>query len=182
MNLIQILDPIKAKSEDSVVGIDFGTTNSLISYSIDQKPYVLDGGFLPSVLSYKNGDWFVGNIIPDAINIRSIKRILGKTYEEIILNGNTQEFLVNVNGQSKFHIDGTIYDPVDLAALIFVKLKQIAENSLGEVKRAVVTVPAYFDDKQKTAVKKGSQEAKDKMAKLRAMRKTKLTGGSFKIN
>lgn len=120
MGLINICEPeIKKNNNEIAVGIDLGTTNSVISAIVDGKPQIL-GPILPSV--YKD--------------IRSIKRLIS---EKILLNDLT---------------------PVEISAHILQKLKEQAENILKqEVKKAVITVPAHFDDASRNATKSAAKLA-----------------------
>jgi molecular chaperone HscA len=172
MTLIQISDP-RNNQEEIVVGIDFGTTNCLVAFSINHNPFVIKDNheLIASILSYKNGIWSVGETQLDAINIFSIKRILGKTYQEIMVSNSIdkhlKQLIVDDSGKAKISVDGKLFDPIYLASLIFVKLKQIAQQHFvgkdffsqgfsNQIKKSVVTVPAYFHDKQKAAIKKAA--------------------------
>jgi molecular chaperone HscA len=166
MTLLQIQDP-NDKKEEIVVGIDFGTTNSLVAFSKDHKPFIVPGAlkedFLPSILSFDK-EWKVGKNDANGINISSIKRILGKSYSQVMESDVIDEALKNLiyndNDSVKLHINNNFFDPIYLASLIFKELKQRSERYFDtEITRAVVTVPAYFDDKQKSAVKKAARLA-----------------------
>ena len=148
------------------VGIDLGTTNSVVAVRLGDEVVVItnDAGHrtTPSVVAFKppDGEVLVG--IPAkrqaAINpkntIFSIKRIMGKTYEEAqpiqslvgyeIVRGTANLASVNINGKT--------YTPQEISAMILSKLKKVAEDYLGEpVTEAVITVPAYFNDAQRKA-------------------------------
>ncbi|AVP87443.1 chaperone protein HscA [Candidatus Phycorickettsia trachydisci] len=160
MSLLQIQDPKKNRLE-VVVGIDFGTTNSCIAFSDDAKPFVLGGDqkLLPSVLSFDEGKWQVGKA--RGISIASIKRILGKSYDQIMasdaIDPKLKEIISHKDGTLKIKVDGKYFEPIYLASLIFSELKKIAERHLKqEIKKAVVSVPAYFDDRQKSAIKQAA--------------------------
>ncbi len=171
--LIQISDP-RNKPQETVIGIDFGTTNSLVAFSINHKPFVINDEFIPSILSYQNHNWSVGEMLPYAVNISSIKRILGKTYQEIMMSNaiepGLKQIIVDDSGSAIISVDGKLFDPIELASLVFIKLKQIAQQYFSSqiedciaknliVKKCVVTVPAYFHDKQKAAIKKAASRA-----------------------
>lgn len=128
-----------------VLGIDLGTTNSVVAVMEGSVPTVLpmaEGGRLcPSVVGFsKNGEWLVGQLAkrqaitsPDR-TFSSIKRQMGKDY--------------------KVSVDGKQYTPQEISAMILRKLKRDAEAYLGEsVQQAVITVPAYFSDAQRQATK-----------------------------
>lgn len=158
------------KKQERIVGIDLGTTNSLIAI-IDKdsgKPLTLKGdtqtSLVASVLHVDElGDISIGNeakhfLISDASNtIYSVKRLMGKSYEDVsgfennfgykILNEN-KEALVKIKAGNKF------YTPVELSSYILKELKQRAENVLNEkITKAVITVPAYFNDTQRQATR-----------------------------
>jgi molecular chaperone HscA len=161
--LIQISDP-RNKQEEIVMGIDFGTTNSLVAFCVKHEPFIINDGFIPSILSYKDDNWFVGDIIPDAINISSIKRILGKTYQEIMASDAIDPYLkliiVNDCNSAKISLRGKLFDPQELAGLIFAKLRQVAEHHFSRsITKCVLTTPAYFNDRQKAALKKAAAKA-----------------------
>jgi len=160
MSLLQIQDPKKNRLA-VVVGIDFGTTNSCIAFSDDAKPFVLgdDKKLLPSVLSFDEGKWQVGKA--RGISIASIKRILGKSYDQIkasdAIDPKLKKIIRQKDGIVKIKVNGKYFDPIYLASLIFSELKKIAESHLKqEIKKAVVSVPAYFDDRQKSAIKQAA--------------------------
>ena len=128
------------------VGIDLGTTNSVVSVLEAGEPTVIpnaEGGrTTPSVVAFsKSGEILVGEVAkrqaitnPDR-TIRSVKRHMGETSWNI-------------------EIDGKKYTPQEISARILQKLKRDAESYLGDtVTQAVITVPAYFDDAQRTATK-----------------------------
>jgi molecular chaperone DnaK len=127
-----------------IIGIDLGTTNSAVSVLEGGKPTIIpssEGGrTVPSVVSIKNGETLVGEIAKrQAVahplhTIRSVKRIIG-----------TDE---------KVTVDGKDYSPEQVSAMILQKMKADAEAYLGQkVSKAVITVPAYFNDKQRQATK-----------------------------
>jgi molecular chaperone HscA len=182
MSLLQIQDP-KKRQQELVVGIDFGTTNSLIAFSQDHKPFIIDDKLVPSVLNF-DGHWSAA-YEQNGVNVRSIKRILGKSYQQIIglpgIDPALKALLCEHNDQVKIKIDGALFDPVELASLIFSKLKSVAEESLeGRVAKAVITVPAYFDDRQKSAVKKSAKLAGIEC--LRLMSEPTAAGFAYGIN
>jgi molecular chaperone HscA len=149
MQLIEIQEPNKISDspEDEVaIGIDFGTTNSLVAVMKDGRPYVIE--MVPSVV----GEGDDGNlaIMPDGI--RSIKRLLGKSVGDIeaLQPG---EFIFEDEGALKIKLGGQSYDPIEISAVILSYLKAKAEEHLGKsVSKAVITVPAYFDDAARNAV------------------------------
>src|SRR5438046_3322319 len=134
------------------VGIDLGTTNSVVTVLEGGEPNVIANAegsrTTPSVVAFaKNGEVLVGEVAkrqaitnPDR-TIRSVKRHMG-------------------NRTWGVDIDGKKYTPQEISARILMKLKRDAESYLGEsVTQAVITVPAYFDDAQRTATKEAGQIA-----------------------
>jgi molecular chaperone HscA len=183
MTLLQIQDP-NDKQVEFVVGIDFGTTNSLVAFSENHKPFIIEKGFVPSILSFQD-QWHVGKKISGAINISSIKRILGKTYAQIISSNAIDESLKihiqEVKGSVKLKIGNEYFDPIYLASLVFLELKQIAEQHFGQkITKAVVTVPAYFDDKQKSAVREAANLAGIEV--LRLLNEPTAAGFAYGVN
>lgn len=163
MSLLQIQDPKKNRQE-VVVGIDFGTTNSCVAFSDGATPFVLgsDQELLPSLLSFNEGQWQVGKA--GDISIASIKRILGKSYDQIkssgAINPELKKLIHYKDGSVKIKVDIKYFDPIYLASLVFSKLKTIAEKHLKQdIKKAVVSVPAYFDDRQKSSIKQAANMA-----------------------
>jgi molecular chaperone HscA len=157
------------QKEDIIVGIDLGTTNSLVAFiDPDKNPKVINdagkGVLVPSVVHFDTtGGITVGNeaknfLITDPQNtIFSVKRLLGRSYNDIqnyqdffsykVIDDNT-ESLVKVNVGDRF------YTPIELSGLILKELKERAEHALKTpVNRAVITVPAYFNDSQRQATR-----------------------------
>lgn len=183
--MLQIHDPANVKPE-VVVGIDFGTTNSLVAFSLNHRPYILgdDLGFIKSIVHYQDG-WQVGLEQHALVNIASVKRILGKTYEEAInlqaLCPHLKQLLCQDQSKLYVNISGKLFDPTVLASAIFAKLKTIAQDALAEeVNKAVVTVPAYFDDRQKAAVKKAANLAGIEV--IRLLNEPTSAGFAYGIN
>ena len=157
------------KRSDKVLGIDLGTTNSLIAYvdPTTSQPVCLGDDsdkIVPSVIYFdSNNEMVVGqaaksHLIEDADNtVYSVKRLLGRSYTDIADHANSfgyhlvaddSKAMVNIN------IRGKIYNPIELSAQILKALKLKAETALGEpVTKAVITVPAYFNDSQRQATR-----------------------------
>ncbi|MGF7040667.1 Fe-S protein assembly chaperone HscA [Mucilaginibacter lappiensis] len=157
------------QKEDIIVGIDLGTTNSLVAFiNPDKNPHVINdtgkGVLVPSVVHFgPSGDILVGNeakefLVTDPQNtVFSVKRLLGRSYHDIenykdffsykVIDDDT-ESLVKIKVGDKF------YTPIELSALILKELKARAEHALKTpVNRAVITVPAYFNDSQRQATR-----------------------------
>jgi len=152
-----------------IIGIDLGTTNSVVAVMEGGQPTVIstaEGGRLcPSVVAFnKNGERLVGqtakrqSVINSENTVYSIKRFIGRRYEETESERKMVPFQV-IEGQAddvrvKVPITGREYSPQEISAMVLAKLKTDAEAYLGEtVTEAVITVPAYFNDSQRQATK-----------------------------
>ncbi|MBT6235257.1 MAG: Fe-S protein assembly chaperone HscA [Bacteroidetes bacterium] len=151
----------------AVIGIDLGTTNSLIASinESDRLPYCItqdEASIVPSALYFDNQDIIVGHAaIAQMVNqpentIYSVKRLMGKSYDDLQnLNHNLNYTIVDTEDQLvKVQIGGKQYSPIELSAHILRKLKTVAEDKLdNSVKKVVITVPAYFNDSQRQATR-----------------------------
>jgi molecular chaperone DnaK len=150
-----------------VIGIDLGTTNSVVAVVEGGDPAVIanqEGSRLtPSVVAFtKEGDTLVGQVakrqaITNPENtIFSIKRFMGRRYDEVLSESKLIPYKVLKadNGDVRVESRGKVYSPPEISALVLRKLKEAAEAYLGEkVTQAVITVPAYFNDSQRQATK-----------------------------
>ncbi len=150
-----------------IIGIDLGTTNSVVAIMEGKEPKVItneEGGRLtPSVVAFDDkGEVLVGQIarrqaITNPENtVYSVKRFMGRRYEEVEQEAKRVPYKVvrGPNGDAMIEIRGKKYSPPEIAARILMKLKRAAEEYLGEkVTDAVITVPAYFNDAQRQATK-----------------------------
>src|SRR5881394_828120 len=150
-----------------VIGIDLGTTNSVVAVVEGGNPTVIanqEGSRLtPSVAAFtKDGEILVGQVakrqaITNPENtIFSIKRFMGRRYDEVLQEIKLVPYKVvkAPNGDARVEIRGKQYSPPEIPALVLRKLKEAAEAYLGEkVTQAVITVPAYFNDSQRQATK-----------------------------
>src|SRR4026209_459515 len=148
-----------------VIGIDLGTTNSVVAVVEGGDPTVVanqEGSRLtPSVVAFtKEGDTLVGQVakrqaITNPENtVFSIKRFMGRRYDEVLHEIKLVPFkVVKVsNGDARVEIRGKQNAPPEISAMSLRKLKEAAEAYLGEkVAKAVITVPAYFNDSQREA-------------------------------
>lgn len=157
------------KESELVVGIDLGTTNSLVAYIKDGKPFAVKGlglqsTLVPSIVHFAvDGSVVVGEaakakLIEDPQHtIYSVKRLMGKSYRDIQnvhhyfgyqIIDDDPERLVKIRVNDKF------YTPIELSAEILKELKRSVESNLGEpISKAVITVPAYFNDSQRQATR-----------------------------
>jgi len=152
-----------------IIGIDLGTTNSCVSVMEGNEPVVIQnsegGRTTPSVVAFtKDGERLVGApakrqaITNSEKTIASIKRFMGRRFNEVkseIKNVNYNVVSAD-DGTARVKIDDRLYAPQEISAMVLQKMKQTAEEYLGEkVTEAVITVPAYFNDAQR----KATQEA-----------------------
>ena len=150
-----------------IIGIDLGTTNSVVSFMEGGIPKVIPtkegSNITPSVVAFtKDGKRLVGTIakrqsVTNPENtIYSAKRFIGKKYDEVVAEAKKMPYAVikRANGDVGFKILGEEYMPQEIAAAILGKMKQDAEDYIGEtITEAVITVPAYFNDMQRQATK-----------------------------
>ncbi len=170
----------KGKSMSKIVGIDLGTTNSVVAVMEGGRPKVIpavDTGrnLTPSVVEpVKNlvGDVAKRQVILNPKNtIYSIKRLMGRRSEDKEVK-RTQEMVpygikAGKEGGAVVEVEGKTYTPQEISARILMKLKKDAEAYLGEaVDRAVITVPAYFDDAQRQATKQAGEIAGLKVERI----------------
>jgi molecular chaperone DnaK len=162
-----------------IIGIDLGTTNSVVAVMEGDTPSVLanpEGArTTPSVVAFaKNNERLVGQVakrqaVTNPENtIFSIKRFMGRKFSEV----NEEQKMVPYkvveadNGDVRVSVEGKMYSPPEISAMILQKMKDAAEQHLGErITRAVITVPAYFNDSQRQATKDAG-----KIAGLEVMR------------
>ncbi|HEX4771928.1 MAG TPA: molecular chaperone DnaK [Bryobacteraceae bacterium] len=163
----------KRKHMSKIIGIDLGTTNSVVSVMEGGQPAVIpnqEGGrTTPSVVAFtKSGERLVGQVakrqaVTNPENtIYSIKRFMGRRYNEVGEETKRVPYKVvaGENGDARVEIQGKKYSPPEISAMILTKLKESAEAYLGEkVTKAVITVPAYFNDAQRQATKDAGQVA-----------------------
>jgi molecular chaperone DnaK len=156
-----------------IIGIDLGTTNSVVAVMEGGEPVVItnpEGGRLtPSVVAFtKAGERLVGQVakrqaVTNPENtIFSIKRFMGRKYDEVSEEMKMVPYKVvrASNGDARVEANGKDYSPPEISAMILQKLKQAAEEYLGSpVTKAVITVPAYFNDAQRQATKDAGQIA-----------------------
>jgi len=172
MALLQISEPGKGTLPHEhrlAVGIDLGTTNSLIASVISGKATILEDTsqtpIIPSIVHYGEQDILVGHeaekmqLLDPKNTVASVKRLMGKDIKDI----NPNDFSVQLGGGDgtiSIHTQQGIKNPVETSALILKNLKELSEKRLGgEIIGAVITVPAYFDDAQRQATKDAAKIA-----------------------
>ena len=158
---------------DPIVGIDLGTTNSLVAYCFDSGPRVLGGGsggaIVPSVVRFHpDGIVTVGDAPRRARaafaseTVASAKRLMGRSARETaeFARGFSVPVVEGPRGIAAFAIAGRTVTPHEVAAEVLRELRTVAEADLGtQVRRAVITVPAYFDDAQRQATRDAARLA-----------------------
>ena len=158
----------KKEKKDVIIGIDLGTTNSLVAYADGEETFVIrdasgSNALVPSILHFGKDGVVVGDIAREKLisaperTIYSVKRLMGKSYQD--LNSLKDSVGYNVIDQDaealvKVEIDGKYYTPIELSAEILKELKYRVEKHLkATVSKAVITVPAYFNDAQRQATR-----------------------------
>lgn len=150
-----------------IIGIDLGTTNSVVSFMEGGSPKVIPNkegsNITPSIVAFtKDGKRLVGTIakrqaVTNPENtVYSAKRFIGANYDDIKSEADRMPYKVikRSNGEVAFELQGKDYTPQEISAAILSELKQVAEDYIGEkITEAVVTVPAYFNDAQRQATK-----------------------------
>ncbi len=150
-----------------IIGIDLGTTNSVVAVMEGDSPLVIanpEGArTTPSVVAFsKSGERLVGMVakrqaVTNPENtIFSIKRFMGRKYSEVSEEQKMVPYKVveASNGDARISVEGKLYSPPEISAMILQKMRDAAEQHLGEkVTKAVITVPAYFNDSQRQATK-----------------------------
>jgi len=156
-----------------IIGIDLGTTNSCVAVMEGNEPVVIanDEGrrTTPSIVAFlKNGERKVGDpakrqaITNPQNTIMSVKRFMGRRFDEVNEEKSHWSYKVaqGDNNTVRVDIDGRLYTPQEISAMVLQKMKKTAEDYLGqEVTEAVITVPAYFNDAQRQATKEAGEIA-----------------------
>ncbi|HEX8162877.1 MAG TPA: molecular chaperone DnaK [Pyrinomonadaceae bacterium] len=163
-----------------IIGIDLGTTNSVVAVMEGGEPHVIEnsegGRTTPSVVGFaKDGNRLVGQVakrqaVTNPENtVYSIKRFMGRRFDEVTEEKKQVPYKVQADSKSgdvRVQAGGKDYSPPEVSAMILQKMKQSAEDYLGQkVDKAVITVPAYFNDAQRQATKDAG-----KIAGLEVMR------------
>jgi len=174
MALLQIAEPGQSRNPHArriAIGIDLGTTNSLVASMRNAIPEVLKSAngqtMLPSIVRYlDNGNTQAGyealaHAVQDPKNtIVSVKRLMGRGLKDISHAHNLPYDFVDTSGMLKIQTIQGEKSPVEISAQILARLRQLAEDSFSdEIEGAVITVPAYFDDAQRQATKDAAQLA-----------------------
>ncbi len=165
---------------NKIIGIDLGTTNSCVSVMEGNEPVVIPNSegkrTTPSVVAFvEGGERKVGDsakrqaVTNPTKTIASIKRFMGNKYSESKMEAERVSFKVvkGDNDTPRVDIDGRLYTPQEISAMVLQKMKKTAEDYLGTtVNEAVITVPAYFNDSQRQATKEAGEIAGLKVARI----------------
>ena len=156
-----------------IIGIDLGTTNSCVAVMEGNEPVVIPNSegkrTTPSMVAFvENGERKVGDpakrqaITNPQKTVSSIKRYMGEMHNNVTkeINRSSYKVVKGDNNTPRVDIDGRMYSPQEISAIILQKMKKTAEDYLGqEVSEAVITVPAYFNDAQRQATKEAGEIA-----------------------
>jgi molecular chaperone HscA len=176
MSLLQIHEPgqtpLPHAKKSIAVGIDLGTTNSLVAVSENTKPLVLKDaqghGLVPSAVLYTAGGIQVGELARAAIKdhpervVVSIKRLMGRGAEDVMRVADQLPYELDTSsgGMVRVKVGGRVLTPVEISGHILEDLRGRAERTLNrEVRQAVITVPAHFDDGARNATKDAAKLA-----------------------
>jgi molecular chaperone DnaK len=171
--MIDLSDLVKIHIMGKIIGIDLGTTNSCVSVMEGNEPVVIANEegrrTTPSIVGFlKNGERKVGDaakrqaITNPQNTIASVKRFMGRRFDEVTEEISHWGYKVvkGDNNTVRVDIDGRLYTPQEISAMVLQKMKKTAEDYLGtEVTDAVITVPAYFNDAQRQATKEAGEIA-----------------------
>lgn len=171
MQIIEISEPTHTSpiianqdwGDEIAVGIDFGTTHSLVAYSTNGKAEIIDAMILPSILGINStGEFVIGDQLDDnVISLHSVKRLIAKKIHE--LPEHIQDLCEAIDGEILLNIGGHKLTPVQIASKIIAYLKNHAELYFApkgkSVTKAVITVPAYFDDNARLQIKYAAELA-----------------------
>ena len=163
-----------------IIGIDLGTTNSCVAVMEGKEPVVIINSegkrTTPSIVAFAdNGERKIGDpakrqaITNPERTIFSIKRFMGETYDRVSKESKRVSYKVvkGDNNTPRVDIDGRLYSPQEISAMVLQKMKKTAEDYLGQtVSEAVITVPAYFSDSQRQATKEAGEIAGFKVRRI----------------
>src|SRR5574344_1137486 len=156
-----------------IIGIDLGTTNSCVAVMEGNEPVVIANNegkrTTPSIVAFvEGGERKVGDpakrqaITTPEKTVFSIKRFMGNNFDQVTAEAARVPYKVvkGDNNTPRVDIDGRLYTPQEISAMVLQKMKKTAEDYLGqEVTEAVITVPAYFNDSQRQATKEAGEIA-----------------------
>lgn len=163
-----------AKSNGKIIGIDLGTTNSAIAVMEGGSPKIIPTSegrnTFPSIVAFKGDETLVGDaakrqmVLNPKKTVNSVKRFMGRKLSDTAVKSAIKHVSYEVSegkdGMAVVEVEGKTYTPQEISAKILAKAKADAESYLGgDVTRAVITVPAYFDDSQRQATKQAGEIA-----------------------
>jgi molecular chaperone DnaK len=164
-----------APREKSIIGIDLGTTNTCVAHVRNRIPKVVptDKGnlILPSVVALsERGEWLVGGVAKDQMvtnpknTIYGAKRLIGRKFNSKVVqelrNYYSYDIVEGPNGEAAVTLGGEVYGLPHVQSLVLAHIKKIAETFLGrEIREAMISVPAYYNDNQRNAVKEAGKLA-----------------------
>ncbi len=164
-----------------IIGIDLGTTNSAVAVMEGGSPKIIPSAegrnTFPSIISFKGKEIIVGEpakrqmVLNPKTTVESVKRFIGRKFNDPsvkkAIKHATYEIKEGKDGMAVVEVDGKVYTPQEISAQVLMKAKRDAESYLGEeVTRAVITVPAYFDDSQRQATKQAGEIAGLKVERI----------------
>ena len=156
------------KNGEVIIGIDLGTTNSLVAHVVDGQPVAVrerdEYTLVPSIIHFReDGKILVGDEAKQLLissperTIYSVKRLMGKSYSDVSAQRNFFSYRIideDPDGLVKIRVGDNFYNPIELSSLILKRLKERIEHHLQKtVSKAVITVPAYFNDAQRQATR-----------------------------
>ncbi len=164
----------KTKTEGKIIGIDLGTTNSAVAVMEGGSPKIIPTAegrnTFPSIVAFKDDETLVGDpakrqmVLNPKTTIESVKRFIGRRFSDEVVEKAIEHVTYEITeGKDKMaviKVDDETYTPQEISAQVLRKAKRDAESYLGsKVKRAVITVPAYFNDSQRQATKQAGEIA-----------------------
>jgi molecular chaperone DnaK len=162
----------KSRMKEPVIGIDLGTTNSVVAVVEQSEPEVISNPegqrTTPSVIGFKEGEELVGlqakrqQLTNPQNTVYSVKRFMGRRFSEVKNEKKKVPFEVTKgpHDDARIKVEDKVYSPPEISAKVLQYLKKAAEEHIGrEVKKAVITVPAYFNDSQRKATKDAGEIA-----------------------
>jgi molecular chaperone DnaK len=164
-----------------IIGIDLGTTNSAVAVMEGGSPKVIPTAegrnLIPSIVAFKGDDVLVGDtakrqiVMNSKSTVYSVKRFMGRKFKDSAVQNALKHIAYEIaegkDGMVVVKIDGKTYTPQEISAKVLAKAKADAESYLGQkVERAVITVPAYFDDSQRQATKQAGEIAGLKVERI----------------
>jgi molecular chaperone DnaK len=178
----RIVQPFSTGGKGTIIGIDLGTTNSCVAIMEGSTPKVIENAegvrTTPSVVAFtKEGEKLVGaaakrQAITNSENtVFATKRLIGRRYDDpaVQLDKKNMPYKIvkNASGDAWIEVQGKTYSPSQIGAFVLMKMKETAESYVGKtVDRAVITVPAYFNDSQRQATKDAGQIAGLKVERI----------------